>query len=39
MIYDQAMMTFMYYFLFGGVAIVEAGLLVLSWWCLYYYKE
>jgi hypothetical protein len=31
MIYDQAMTALVHYFLLGGIAIGEAGLLVLSW--------
>jgi hypothetical protein len=36
MIYDGAMMTLVHCFLPGDVPIVDAGLLELSWWNLYY---
>jgi hypothetical protein len=40
MIYDQATTMLVHYFLLGGVAIGDVGLLVLSRWCLYnFYKE
>jgi hypothetical protein len=40
MIYDRATTALIHCFLLGGVAIGEAGLLVLSLWCLYWcYKE
>jgi hypothetical protein len=40
MIYDRTTMALMHCFLLEGVTIGEAGLLVLSWWCLYCcYKE
>jgi hypothetical protein len=35
MICDRATTVLVHYFLPGGVAIEEAGLLVLSWWSLY----
>jgi hypothetical protein len=40
MIYDRAMTALVHYFLLGGVAIGEAGLLVLFWWSFHCcYKE
>jgi hypothetical protein len=36
MIYDWATMVFVHCFLFEDVTVGEAGLLVLSWWWLYY---
>jgi hypothetical protein len=40
MIYDWGTITLVHYFLPGDVAIGEAELRVLSWWCLYFcYKK
>jgi hypothetical protein len=36
MIYDRATTVLVHCFLPEGVAFGEAGLLVLSWWCLFY---
>jgi hypothetical protein len=39
-IYDQAMMVLVYYFLLGGITFGEDKFPVLSWWCLIRcYKE